>query len=330
MNDAQSKALALIRRPDAALLALDAAARRALHAQLSSTLAVQLPPPGSPPAGADAVLPVLALAGPSQVPADRAGGVPLLVAAQYSGRRDWEVNWSSNLVLVAVNLTTGQVITGHGKHIDRTKPAPPSQSDPAPAAAEAAARIVALEQRDLTALTGDLQRPARYALTALYHDWQSNTVLVDVAGAAGFKAEAPRPLDFSRTRVAGVEAIKPQTAIGVMVSAPGEAAAGAVPVRVAAKIPIAAAGLQLLQSGPGQPVMPVTALLLQRDRTEALQIELAVPATVSGTDAASRVALALFEFNLRAAADEPLPPGQYLLSVAVGGMLSSPRPIRLR
>ena len=147
MNDAQAKALELIKQPDATYQAMDSAARQALHARLSSALAPRLPPPGSPPATAQAVTAMLALAGPAKVTAAQAGKVPLLVAAQFSGQRGWEVEWGSNLLLVAANLSTGQVTVGHGKHLDKIKPPPPSQGEPAPAASEAAARMVALEQQ---------------------------------------------------------------------------------------------------------------------------------------------------------------------------------------
>jgi hypothetical protein len=331
MNDAQTKALELIKQPDAALLAMDTAARQALHAKLSSTLATRPAPPGSPPAVAAAVPVVLALAGPSKVAAVQAGKVPLLVAAQYSGQRGWEVEWGSNLLLVAANLATGQVTVGIGEHLDKMMPPPPSQEAPAPNARQAAARLVALEQRDLVAVAGDLRGPARYAVTALYHDWKSNTALVDVAGADGAKPPAPRPLDTSHARAVAVEAIKPDTAVGVMVSAPSQGAPGAaLPVRVIVKLPLGAAGLQPAQPGQVPSVMPVTALLVQRDRYEVPKIELAAQATVTGSDAHSRMALALFEFDLRATSEDPLPPGHYLLYVVAGGVLSNPRPITLR
>ena len=321
LTDAQALALQLLRQPDAAYHAMGPADRQALHVRLSSGLAPQMPPPGSAPAPVPAVL---AVAAPAKVPADQASKVSLLVAAQYSGQRGWEVNWGQNLLLVATNLATGTVSVGNGKQLDRTRPQAASRLGAEPDGRQKSARMVALEQRDLAAVVGPLRGPARYAVTALYFDWHSNTALVDLAGAPGSTAEAAVPRNASVARVAPVSNIKPDTPLGVAVSAPTQAAPGAaLPVRVIAKLPLGAAGLQ-----PGN-LLPVTALLVQRDRAETPRADLAVVATVVG-DGAQRQAHALFEFDLRAAAEDPLPPGDYLLYVVAGGVLSSPRPVSLR
>jgi hypothetical protein len=91
-------------------------------------------------------------------------------------------------------------------------------------------------------------------------------VLVDVAGSEGAKPPLPVPRVVGKTRLVPPGNIKPDTPVGLALTAPTQAA---------------------------------------------------------------RMALVAFEFDLRALAEDPLPPGEYLMYLVVGGMVSNPQPISL-
>lgn len=323
MNEAQTRALEFLKLPDAGWFGLDGAARLAMQMRLASSIA---PSAALPNAAPQPVAAVLAVGAPAQVAPQQRERVPFLVAAQFDARREWEVNYKPNRVVVASDLSTGRVKVGSASPHDKRRPPPPSRTGAPPSPQQAMDAMTSLELLNLVDLTGPLQGPTRLALTVLYFDWRSNTVSIDVTGPG-------QPPAGATQRTAGVArqadprtSLKPGAPAGVAFSlAAAGANASPLAMRVMINLPLHEAGL-LPGPGPAQlDLVPVTALLVQRDVQPTLQFDTGVTATRATGPGGEALAQAVFELDLRRLASEPVPAGDYQVYLVVGAHMAGPR-----
>ena len=328
MSDAQRKAMELVRLKDEQYYALDTKALRALQARLAE----MLEPAGSSQAGApqpQGPEPVLALGAPARIAAEQAARIPVVTAARFSDRREWEAEYKQNQVYVVADLGTGKVTAGFPTLRDKVRPPPPSQSTPPPDAESALDSFTSVELRDLMHLLGGLAAPTRLNVTVLYYNWMSNTVAIDVAGSGGRPVPEKRRTDVAKTGSA-IDAIPSDAPAAVSFSIGDTAgASGAIAVRAAANVPAGAAGLMASKDAPGGPLLPVSVLLVQRDKHRPLQADFAVPATLVRQGSPSQAAQAVFAFDLRTAFPASIAPGTYQVYLVVGGLVGGPRPLTI-
>lgn len=325
MNEAQIRALELLKLPDAAWFGLDGAARLALQLRLAATIA---PSAALPNAAPQPVASVLAVGAPAHVAPKQRERVPFLVAAQFDAQREWEVNYKPNRVVVVSDLSTGRVKVGSASPHDKRRPPPPSRSGAPPSPQQAMDAMTSLELLNLADLMGTLQGPTRLALTVIYLDWKSNTVSIDVAGPGQPPAVTQRTLGAAR-QVDPRTGFKPGAPAGLAFSLPPAGNASPLALRGLVNLPLQDAGLLPGPVPPQVDLMPVTVLLVQRDVQPTLQFDTGVTATRTTGAGGEALAQAVFEIDLRNLASEPVPAGDYQVYLVVGAHVAGPRALRL-
>jgi hypothetical protein len=155
--------------------------------------------PGFAPAASAATL--LALGAPRVVDPLRASKLPVLVGSVQSGLRAWRVNFQTNLWLLLRNLTTGDLVVVTPFNAMRRGDAPLLSgvgTPPDPVVANSLTSAV--EVIDLLARLGHSPAPGRYLVTAIAHDLRSNSVGIQVLGAApkDVTTSQPAPLTFAQ------------------------------------------------------------------------------------------------------------------------------------
>ena len=128
----------------------------------------------------------IAVSAPSKITTDRCDKLPLIMAARFSGERDWEVRLKENCILVGTNLQDGTVhfskafvsekeIRSRGRRQKLPKGPKP------PGLALEAAQVVQLFPRSLFNISWNT---GIWALGVIYYDWASNSVVVELEGDA--------------------------------------------------------------------------------------------------------------------------------------------------
>jgi hypothetical protein len=319
MGDAQSKAMELLRLKDDEYFALDDKALQSLQLKLADLLE---PDPFAKPPGRQMDSPeaVLAIGAPSRIASVHVSGIPVVTAVRLSEQREWEMNYRQNRTFVVVDLLTGYVKAGFPMPHERVAPAPPSKSGAAPDPNSATSSFTGVDKEDLAKLLDGILGPTRLAVTALYHDWRSNTVQIEIAGNGRRTPPVARRTDIAQSaNVTGRFPVDAPRNLNFAIS--GGTGSNSLIVRVAANVPVSATPLI---SSAARPLLPVTALLTRLDQPNPVQVDLAVPATLAGSGS-NQMAQALFTFDLRKALVRPLPVGTYHLYLVVGAMLEGPR-----
>lgn len=126
----------------------------------------------------------VAINAPHRILTDRHNKLPLIIAAQYSGKRGWDVRVKDNLILVGTNLQDGTVQFAstyvNKKRLVSRWLAGETHRGPYPPGLpikSAVLKVVDVRQRlDLKWNTGT------WAFGVIYYDWPSNTVVVNLRG----------------------------------------------------------------------------------------------------------------------------------------------------
>jgi hypothetical protein len=132
----------------------------------------------------------LAVNGPRKIPTDRQDRLPLIMAAGFTGERDWDIPLADNCLLVGTNLQDGTVHFGSALVTEKEQVArgirekPPRGPKPS-GLALGAAQLTAVDVRGRLPVTWNT---GTWALGVISYDWPSNTVVVELEGD-----EAPKP-----------------------------------------------------------------------------------------------------------------------------------------
>lgn len=121
----------------------------------------------------------LALAAPASTDLSQRSAIPLLLLSNVGGVRQWEVEKRSNTRFI-VSERYGETTVHDAYPPDPRKRESPdalrSRRGEMPSGTSASQMTSTAELFDLERLTGKPPRPVRYAITAIAHDWRSNTV----------------------------------------------------------------------------------------------------------------------------------------------------------
>jgi hypothetical protein len=315
MSDAQVKAGGALVLKDAEYFGLDNARTTALSLKLSGLFPMEFGRPQAPES-------FLAVGAPRQVDLDRKQEIPILIGKRYTGRREWDVHFEQNVVVVAVDLKTGQVMTGWpfimGK---RRETPPPSASGDPPKETEAKTVLTGVERLDLREL---FERPwitTRIAVSALDYDWRSNVVTMDIVKEGPLPAEAkPRkPSEFlSPGAVAGP---------GASLEIPAKAAKNA-PLLLKGSLDLSEdlAALAPLEGTPGAAVLTASILFRKLDHENSVQIDLSARAEMYEAAGVKRVK-AGFALDAAKALPGHVLEGTYQVYLVAGAALSGPYPL---
>ncbi len=138
----------------------------------------------------------VAVNAPSRIETLEKGDLPLILAARYSGDRDWETPLDRNCILFGTNMHDGTVAFAKAfvdekalqdrgiKEIGPKGPKPPGL-------ATAAVQLTRLAPKDRLGIAWDT---GIWALGVINYDWPSNTVTVELAGEGEPKPIFAKPV----------------------------------------------------------------------------------------------------------------------------------------
>jgi len=110
--------------------------------------------------------------------------LPLIMAVQFSGDRDWDISLKDNCILVGTNLVDGTVTFAKAFVSDKEmksrgiREKTPKEPKPDGLATEAA-QLTELDPKDCLSMEW---APGIWALGVIYYDWASNSVEVTLKG----------------------------------------------------------------------------------------------------------------------------------------------------
>lgn len=331
MNDAQRKAVQLLTLPDRDYFAFDEQRALAIQAQLAASFDTGVLPP---PTAASETPMFVAIGAPHQIDFAYDAELPVLLALRYTGQREWEAHYQQNIWLVAVELDSGDARIGRlfnpGK---RELQAEPSLSGAPPDSIDAEAVYTDVQRIDLRRAVAHDWRPARFAVTAIFYDWPSNTVLVEPRGGGKDEGadEATRQLQFGRPSsfLTAIDfSAAPALVDGIAFTLQSDMGRSAT-VTLALDLP---SGQQALVMDREQQalLLKTTLLLLRLDDNAPMQIELLMPINLlNAKNGGSRLRGAV-QFDLRAAATGQTLAGAYQVYLLAGDRVIGPQPIILK
>ena len=126
----------------------------------------------------------VALNAPRQVMTGLHDKLPVIMATRFSGERDWEVRLVDNCTLVGTNLQNGSVRFANALISEKElrtrggRQRVPKGPKP-PGLAVAAAQLTELDARSQLHIKWDT---GTWALSVIYYDWPSNTVVAELKG----------------------------------------------------------------------------------------------------------------------------------------------------
>jgi hypothetical protein len=292
----------------------------------------------------------IAINAQQRIVVDAQSVLPIAIATRYDGERDWDLPLVDNCLLVATDLSSGQVsvvpalvppkvlASRGGTRHDRGGAARP----PAEELEGAGAQLSWTELRSRMAIPW---RSGRWSFELVYFDWLSNRVCVELAGAPPAPSGAATPRTVSPLPAAPTPGLPtfqptdrtpPTPAHGVRFALElderGPArrlyvdGAFAGPARAHSLV----AGMTLADGASACPVaavVPLTLLLVGANAVYPWRLDLAVPAY--GAPAHEDEMLTGC-FSLDALAGAPAPgPGDYACYVVMDGAIHGPQPLHV-
>lgn len=127
----------------------------------------------------------VAIASPPTIQLDERHELPVLLATQQTGLRAWDVSREESSVLVAINLTSGELYFGD-PFFDPKAEEPPEDmvlpQPPKPEGANAVALSTGVKRIDARQILDIPWQNGHYRLAAIIFDWLSNSVDVSLLG----------------------------------------------------------------------------------------------------------------------------------------------------
>jgi hypothetical protein len=314
MNDARDKAVRLLKLPNDAYFSLDDERLVEMGRALSEIY-------GEAPAEPADAQPDIAIGAP--LSAASRDELPLLVARHYTGTRDWQVDPAQNLLVLAVNLATGEVRSGlamaTGK---RQKARPPSGSGEPPSGPLATQVGNVVHRFNAAALFPGGLPTGRYALAAVNYDLLSNVVVVN------WRPKETRAAPAWKPAVVAVTKENAATRAGLLLDLPARVAGGAaVSLRASVFLPESQVTRLKLDGKPDQSLLPATVFLMRLDQPAAFRLDVGVP--VKKPASSGKGVNTLFAIDLRQAGGARLAPGTYRAFLVVGAAITGPAPVTL-
>lgn len=244
---------------------------------------------GSGQSAADDVQSIFALGLPGAAVVERGVELPAAVLLSCNSSRQWEANFDANLRVLVVDLHTGDLRTFSPMLLDSPE-FDPSRSGPPPSALDRIATLNGFRRFNIPAVFGDDWPSTVYAVTALYYDWTSNTVLVKGRPPADFAPASPRiPSEFLDK---GVNGTPGTSGLRLTVAAVPEPA-GAIPVQGSFMTSKDSVTLAPMAQSPDRFVMVGELLLVALDDPYLRTVNVTVPVEVHGENVSGSFAFDL-------------------------------------
>lgn len=140
----------------------------------------------------------VAVNAPKRIDTENRQKLPLVVAASFSGDRDWDIPLRDNCILVAVNLCDGSVqfdqpFVSEKEAVSRGGGAKEPRGPKPPGLPERSVTVFAIDVKQRIEMEWDA---GLWSLGLLYYDWPSNAVRVELTGKSEIKyasAKAVKP-----------------------------------------------------------------------------------------------------------------------------------------
>jgi hypothetical protein len=335
MNDAQTKTVELLSLQDEEYFAFDEQSQSALSSKLTDILRED--PFAAPPSVEPSTErpPLVVIGAPRIVKLDQRDDLPVLIAVRTTGLRDWQVEKEQNARIVLVDLESGVIKTQRlfGTH-KRMRTPEPSMSGPRPDELNAATVGTSLNRHiGLRRQLGIKWRPGRYAVNVIIYDWVSNTVVVELQGEESRQQQLqPRASsEFLSSTIANDETpILKQ--LGAALSVPAKVGrSNPIELHGAVRMPFAPAAVvpRRVESPPTNtsmesPLLLASVMLIKLDAEDPVQIDLAIPATVSGEFGQEQTIQAFFSLDVRTALPGYTLSGKYQTYLVVGDRVAGP------
>jgi hypothetical protein len=287
-----------------------------------------------------AVEPLLVLATPKRLMPEDVSRWTLLVGARVNGLRSWQAEWVQNTHLIVVDLATGAATTRRLFLSQKRQHTPePSMSGLPPGEFDAATvRVGVGRYRPFESYTSGLPGPGRYAMSVVYFDWASNTVVAQVGEPA-----STGPPETTAQSTLGVRA-SPQVQTEprsdgrlLRFTMPAMTTPGAPLIAdVSIDVPVPESSVQIRRSATDQPIdraetglLPVTLLMFARDAVAPVRVDLMAPARLNGLPGPAARVQATFSFNVYSFAAAESLGGEYQAYLVVGSHLLGPRSVQV-
>lgn len=320
MHDDQQKIVELITLADEAYFTFneqDAMQKKMADLLLDNHLSS---PPTLPPSEKDKPA-LIAINAPKIVDLGQRDDFPILLATHETGLHRWQVKDNLNLRVVIQDLDSGRVQserlqTTPGKRMMAPKP---SGSGTKPDAINAGSTTTSISRYFLRKLLDIDWRPSRLAVTVVFYDRVSNTVLIELKGDKD-KPIATKPLEPSKfLKTALSEEGLRNTALSI----PAQSTHN-IPVRGKIKATIGSVATRRSTAQTGSKVLMASLLMVKIDDDHPLQIDLVVPAVVQETPGSAQSVAATFSFDVSAILTGQISPGTYQTYLIAGAQTIGP------
>jgi len=261
--------------------------------------------------------------------------LPLILAARFSGERDWEVNLRHNCLLIGTNMIDGSVRLAHllrsekeltsqyGSEMDEKGPRPPDSE-----LEGNAAQLLMVDIRNLLNIPWSY---GKWVFGVISYDWLSNLAPLKLEG--DIETDEIPPISFDPDTFANASANlsqeneleMPEHGVTFLVRCGNNKGNTHLIADVALSISARRYNLPSAQSLPDiNAVIPVTLLLLQPDK-EPLRFSWVVPAYGQPLNK-GETATGRFSIDVQAATSSPVPaPGNYVCYITIGGHIFGPQ-----
>jgi hypothetical protein len=278
--------------------------------------------------------------------------LPLIMATGLSGERDWDVPLAKNCILVGSNLQDGTVRFANAlvseKEMRSRGVKEKALRGPKPDGLPlTTAQLTALDARRRLHIPWNV---GTWALGVIYHDWPSNTVVVELEGDQQVKPPAARAVDPqpSPLGVGGLPCYlatpwtppPPQSGVAFTTQFGVEQGRQQLKVFGAFRVPVRGfhvVGEKVVhefQDGRQEnvtAVIPVTLALLGLDWMEPLQFDWAVPIYGQQPVKPGAAVRGCFALNALAGADViPLSAGKFICYIIMDGRIFGPQAFEIQ
>lgn len=271
MNDNQNKMHQVLALENAAYFNVSGEEKQKLELAISNALSA-----GSMFSN-DAPQTTYAIALSDTIDSDNHKEIPMLLGAQETGLRRWEVSRALNTHIVLVNKNTGEVTTERfaddppGK---RMVVPPPSQSDPKPSNSDQRAVSSGIQKINLEPYFKLLNKTGQYSVAVIVYDHASNTQSFNVKknGKAGIAPETASVVSSFIKNVKETPAYGQESILLSLNNADSKKA-----VTATCRVSLGRREATIVDGKDDQKLLPISLLLFKLDEEIPVKIDFYVP-----------------------------------------------------
>jgi hypothetical protein len=280
-----------------------------------------------PPEAVD-LEPLLVVSSPNRLLPEDGNRWPLLVGRRINGLRAWQADWDQNAHIIRVDLQSGEVLTQRlVVSLKRKKPPKSSGQPPRPSDFDAATVRAGVQRYEPFSTHRTTPDEGRFALSVIYLDWLSNTVVTEIGEPPGFS-----PSQTNATPTVGVEwrTNSPDSVevspLSFSLAEKGDPKNGLIMnFAINASISDLAARSVTSPDESYDTLLPVTVLLFRRDDASPARISLLAPTNTGGQPSVN----ASFAVDLLTLPGAESLGGAYQAYVVAGKFIQGPRAVRI-